>query len=171
MPNSKKPRTKQSALDRPRGADAGAAGRRHDPFPLSQSRKPCSSRGRRQQKPSARVVLQLIRNRIIDYLESFDALTERLGPFETINWWEDWVDERRMAGYVEPVFTADEHKAISAFHATWDSVADALPDAEPDRHALTTSPDWQRLRTAAATTLEVFRRRGRLPEDREIGDE
>lgn len=119
-------------------------------------------------QPSERVVLQRIRNRIIEYLESVDLIAEQFGPFETINQWEDWVDVDRIAQFVDPVFTYDERAAIAAFDASWGEVADTLPDVEPDLESLAESSAWRLLRGAAAKALAVLRIRGKLPEDDEI---
>jgi hypothetical protein len=60
------------------------------------------------EQPSERVVLQRVRNRIIEYLAEFDVLTERYGPFEVVNQWGDWVDDERLSRYVGPVLTDEE---------------------------------------------------------------
>jgi hypothetical protein len=123
-----------------------------------------------------RIVLQRMRNRIIESLElasSHEVQSEyqRKVPLvdvaaEVFNQWEDWVpkDWRRhyMAG---DVFTSAEIAAIAAFEIVWDEIASELP--ELPLAALMPMPGWQRLADAAAASLRIFLERGRLPEDSE----
>ena len=128
-------------------------------------------------EPTRQVVLQRIRNRIIEHLElagSFEDQREYQSrapvhvPNEVINQWEDWVREPRDPALVEPVFSAGERDAVARFHQIWDEVAKNTPDPLPDLESLFVTTEWQRLRDAALDALRVFLIRGRLSEDDEI---
>jgi hypothetical protein len=121
------------------------------------------------------IVIQRIRNRIIEYLElasSFDdqsayqaAVPYINVPNEVINQWEDSVGPDWHNYITAPVFTPDEIIAIGQFYDVWDAVAVATPDPLPPLQALLDTGEWQRLASAAAEALTVFQFRGRLPED------
>ena len=120
------------------------------------------------------LVLQRVRNRIMEYLElassferqrSYQAHAPVFVPSEVINQWEDWVDGPSMAAFVPPVFMPDEVAAMSSFHVVWETVANDTPVPLPDLERLVSLPSWMRLRDAAQAALQVFERRGRMPED------
>jgi hypothetical protein len=128
-------------------------------------------------EPTRQVVLQRIRNRIIEYLElasSFDGQREYQSrahvpvPQEIINQWEDWVRGPSDPAFAEPVFSAAERDAVARFHKIWDEIASSTPDPMPSLDALFVTAAWQQLRDAALDALRVFRIRGRLPEDKEV---
>lgn len=50
----------------------------------------------------------------------------------------------------------------------WRIAADAVPDNYPPLSVVQTLTEWERLRQAAILSVEVFNRRGRLPEDYEV---
>jgi hypothetical protein len=128
--------------------------------------------------PSARVVEQRIRNRVIEYLalaSSFDAqLTYEREvpiehvPYEIINLWEDSfpVDPRRRLDLSE-VYTSEEVEALQDYHEVWELAAAALPDTYPSLADVQAMPEWEKLRRAAELARDVFAKRGMLPEDRE----
>lgn len=122
-------------------------------------------------QPSKRVVLQRVRNRIIEVLSDIDGLTEMYGPFEVINLWEDWVREDTLPLFVDPVFSQEEREAIGSFHITWDEVAEALPDEQPDLAWLAKSADWERLKAAAVSCHKILIRGGKFSEEHEISYE
>ncbi len=64
---------------------------------------------------------QRIRNRIIEVLEVYASVDDQkfFGTGEVVNMWEDWVDDKRLPGYREPIFSKQEQLAISAFHSAW----------------------------------------------------
>jgi hypothetical protein len=123
-------------------------------------------------KPSQQLVLQRVRNRIIEYLETTSSLERQrvphVVPGETINSWEDSVLEPWLKQYVPPVFSDDERQAILSFHRTWDAVSAGLAWSQTNFDELAGNPEWERLRTAAASALAVFQRRGKCSEDEEI---
>jgi hypothetical protein len=128
-------------------------------------------------EPSQRVILQRIRNRIIEHLETLSSIDAQLEyaakvpyvyvPYELINGWEDWVDSARPADFSAPVFTGPECDAIERFHLEWDAAAEALPDDYPPLEEVLASSYWKSLQCAASSSLKVFKIRGRLPEDEE----
>ena len=126
-------------------------------------------------RPSERVVLQRIRNRIIEVLETFSSFEEQRNyalrvpivyvPYELVNSWEDWVPEPRPSHFTDPVFSEAERLAIEAFHGEWKLASDSLPDDWPSFEQVLVEPYWARLRHAASNALKVFESRGRLSED------
>ncbi len=124
--------------------------------------------------PSTRVVLQRIRNRIIEYLETTASVerqrADRVSPGETINQWGDWVNPSWLPSYVPPVFTLPERDAILKFHAVWDEVASSVPREAVIVDDVAQSAPWQRLGEAAQAALAIFATRGKLPEDHEVSE-
>lgn len=131
------------------------------------------------ERPSSQLVTQRIRNRVIEYLEissSFEAQRDYERdvpiahvPYEVINQWGDnFPRGLRFDADDLAVYSPDEIVALQEFEPTWRIAADALPDDYPPLSAVHAMPDWERLRQAASLTLEVFNRRGRLPEDYEV---
>jgi hypothetical protein len=129
-------------------------------------------------KVSARIVEQRMRNGIIEYLtlaSSFEqqrkyqrAVPAISVPNEVINQWEDCVPEPSLVGFGPPVFTSDELAAMIAFGIVWAQVAHDIPQQLPVLEETLTLPQWEQLCTAATVALNVFNRRGRLPEDSPI---
>jgi hypothetical protein len=130
-----------------------------------------------ESRPSEKLVLQRVRNRIIEYLEtasSFEA--QRLYqmkvpisvPNEMVNQWEDWVPDPSEEGFKSPVFSQEEREALLSFHQTWVDVAKSLPSSLPPLDETLHLPQWHRFRVSAEATLRVLVKRGRLPEEEEI---
>lgn len=124
--------------------------------------------------PSERIVQQRLRNRIIESLELAASIEDqreyqRRVPFvdvptQIINGWEDFVGQDWRRYYAAgDVFTSSEIDAIAEFDAVWDDVAERTPDLPLE--ALAGTADWKRLMEAADRSLQVFLRRGPLPED------
>jgi hypothetical protein len=127
-------------------------------------------------EPTQQVVLQRIRNRIIEYLELASSFGDQreyqsIAPVnvanEIINQWEDGVREPRDPAFVAPVFSAAEQEAVEQFHNIWNAVAADTPDPLSDLESLFATAEWQRLRAAALVALRVFLARGKLSEARE----
>ena len=126
-------------------------------------------------EPVPQLVLQRIRNRIIDSLQTLSSFDEQRRyaqtvpicyvPYELINGWEDWVDAPRPEHFTDPVFTGSERDAIERFHAAWDEAARALPKDYPPLEEVLGAPYWAKLRGAALKALAIFLKRGRLSED------
>jgi hypothetical protein len=124
-----------------------------------------------------RLVLQRIRNRIIEILDTMASFDEQRTyaqrvpicyvPYELINGWEDFVASPRPPHFTEPVFSSAECDAIEHFYPHWREAADALPEGFPPLEDVLNSRYWMRLRDAARQALAAFLIRGRLPEDAE----
>ena len=129
-------------------------------------------------RPSARVVLQRIRNRLIEYFEvasSFDEQNDYQAsapiadvPAEIINQWADLVDDAHLKEFLPPIFSHRELQALREFHEVWECVAESLPDPLPALEDIQRLGPWTRLRGEAASALGVMMIRGRLPEDRPV---
>lgn len=130
-------------------------------------------------RPSARVVEQRIRNRVMECLElaaSFDeqrryerAVPIAHVPYEVIEQWADnFPREPRPDTDLLSVYSTDEVAAIREVDAACDAAADALPDNYPSLDLAQALPEWATLRRVAEAALGVFVRRGRMPEDREV---
>jgi hypothetical protein len=127
--------------------------------------------------PNPTVVLQRVRNGIIEYLElasSFEAQLAYQGrvphisvPNEVINQWQDWVTKPPFDDFPDPTFSVNERAAMTDYHATWNAVADITPDPLPPLSEVVRLPHWHRLRDAASVALGVFMTRGKLSEEHE----
>lgn len=126
-------------------------------------------------RPSRQVLLQRVRNRIIEYLEvasSFeeqkkyqDAAPQINVPNEVINQWEDWVSETWEAELVEPVFSSEERNAVKEIYAIWKDVVQLTPNPLPTLDTLFQLPAWQALREGASRLSQTFGKRGKLSEE------
>jgi hypothetical protein len=126
-------------------------------------------------RPTRQVLLQRVRNRIIEYLEvaaSFEVQRKYQDhapnvsvPNEVINQWEDWVSPTWEAELVEPVFTSDEGGGIKEFYAAWNKAIQQTPNPLPALEVLSQIPAWEALRNAAEKLGETFNRRGKLSEE------
>jgi hypothetical protein len=124
--------------------------------------------------PSVNLVLQRIRNRIIEYFAltaSFDAqVNYQLNaplvnvPLEVINQWEDWVQPDWQQYMTGPVFTQDELDAIGQFSDVWCEVSKKTPNPLPSLDTLFNTLEWQQLADSSAKALTVFQLRGQLSE-------
>jgi hypothetical protein len=130
--------------------------------------------------PTERLVLQRIRNRMIETLEMLASFEEQRAyekqvaivnvPYELINSWEDCMDGPSPSHFIDPVFTNEERSAITAFHSEWDLAASALPDKNAPLSVVQAAPYWNRLRDASAKALVTFQKRGRLSEEVAIAE-
>jgi hypothetical protein len=124
----------------------------------------------------ARVMLQRVRNRLIEYLEvaaSFQAQQAFLEqspdldvPNEIIQQWSDWVSPDWRKELLAPVFSEDELLAISQFQTIWQAISQDLVQPLPPLAILQHSPLWEKLRQSAQHTLLIFMSRGLLSEDK-----
>ena len=122
------------------------------------------------ESPSKQLILQRVRNRIIEYFEfASDAEAQaKFGPDSVINYWEDWQNSSLDTAYPNPVFTVSERDAMSAFDSSWRLTADSTSNPMPPISVLRDTRVWQRLTTSAIIALSVFLLRGRFPEDHEV---
>jgi hypothetical protein len=127
-------------------------------------------------EPSPQLVLQRVRNRLIEYLQLVASRQAQLlyqasarvdVSTELINQWDDWFP-KEPGLLVDPVFTSEERLALARFHSVMLEVVDALPRNIPDLGTFQTLPAWTRLQQAATQALATFATRGVLDEDVEI---
>ncbi|MBL8678639.1 MAG: hypothetical protein JNK05_05715 [Myxococcales bacterium] len=135
------------------------------------------SKERGPDKIGDRLLMQRIRNRIIEYLSlaaSFEAqrryqeLAPVCVPNEVINRWEDYTRDPTRETFEPSVFTPDEADALVEYHRVWHVAADALDDGFPDLEETLQLPEWEQLRDAAQRALAILERRGFLSEELEI---
>jgi anaerobic glycerol-3-phosphate dehydrogenase len=129
--------------------------------------------------PSRRVVEQRVRNRIIEYLDLAASYAKQADyaaaappfvnvPSEVINQWQDWVPlDPRTDPNPMHVLSAHEIRTMCDFHATWEVVADAVPNDHAPLSTVQELPEWDLLRRAATQARAVFAVRGAMPEDHE----
>jgi hypothetical protein len=127
-----------------------------------------------QEEPSDALVVQRIRNRIIEQLELCLPEGQRQHletypfiyvPYEVINGWEDFAPSRAPSHFTIPPFTAEELEAVARFHDVWSEVAALLPNDFPPLEEVQSQPYWRTLGDAAKQALSVFAKRGKLSEE------
>lgn len=132
-------------------------------------------------RPSEQVLLQGVRNRLIDYLEvaaSFEAQVtfSEQSPqvnvaLEVLEQWADWVGPDWQDDFVSPVFSPDELLAIGLFQDVWLGCRGRLLHEFAELPVLTElfeHRDWRSLRVGAEMLLVFMMKRGRLSETVEI---
>ncbi len=129
-------------------------------------------------RPSERVLLQRVRNHLIDYLEiaaSFQAQQEFQAQSpqlhvttEVIEQWADWVSPNWQQELKAPTFSEFERDAITQFQAIWQETHNTLVRPLPALEYIQLAPAWQQLRVAAETCLQVFMQRGKLSDIEEV---
>lgn len=129
---------------------------------------------------SDRLIEQRVRNRIIEYLElaaSFEAQRryERDAsiahvPYEVINQWGDQVWTRPGENpYNIDIYDAAEVETLNQYQEVLEAVTATVPDDFPTLSDVQAMPEWALLSDAAEHALNLLMRRGKFPEDREIG--
>jgi hypothetical protein len=123
-------------------------------------------------RPSERVLLQRVRNHLIDYLEiaaSFQAQQEFQAQSpqlhvatEVLEQWADWVSPNWQQELKAPTFSEPERDAITQFQAIWQDTHNNLVRPLPVLEYIQLAPAWQQLRVAAEDCLRVFIQRGKL---------
>ena len=69
---------------------------------------------------SEKVVLQRVRNRIIEVLELFSDDDNFQLAISNLEYWEDWVSLENLKFFLPPVFTESEVSEIRSVHIVWD---------------------------------------------------
>jgi hypothetical protein len=123
--------------------------------------------------PSARVVEQRIRNRLIEYLEMLIAY--EAGPCtydlnEVINQWEDWnpTPHSQACQFPAPTYTGSEAALLSLVAEAWENLCVATPQNISSLSEVIRAPQWRSLITAADSALHELRSRGKLSEEPEV---
>jgi hypothetical protein len=121
--------------------------------------------------PSALVVSQRIRNRVIEYLESVVSYQPDPPAFdlnELLNQWNDWVpDQVTLAAFPNPTYSAREAELLVAVGVEWNDLCDVTPKTISDEVAVLHLPGWQKFCAAAQYALLELKVRGRLSESQE----
>lgn len=116
------------------------------------------------------IVLQRIRNRIIEHLE-LTASPEQQREWDTnevINGWEDWVSEGCQIFYISPTFTQAEIEGIERFSLAWLEAANSKPDPLPQFEQISNNQSWVKLMATAKEVLAIFQVRGKLSEEERV---
>jgi hypothetical protein len=115
------------------------------------------------------LVMQRIRNRIYEYVESVVEYTRNQGQSdlnEVINEWEMYVDDPFERGaFPGSAFVRAEVDAIAEVHAVWLAFADATPQSISDAARAMATLQWRTLVEACHRAALAFAARGKLPED------
>ncbi|MEJ3656029.1 hypothetical protein WEH80_23990 [Actinomycetes bacterium KLBMP 9759] len=122
------------------------------------------------EQPSERLVMQRLRNRVIEALETFGdgaAGVRQVGTVEYVEQFFDIIDERSPWNWRRwSCFTADEVIALDEVHALLVATCDATPGIVDDDAFIETG--WPvRIQPPAARALKLLRDRGRFSEDHE----
>ena len=88
------------------------------------------------------VILQRVRNRVMEVFDLFSDGDDNLKSHSLIEFWADWVDSGKPADFVAPVFSAEEQECVAKVYESWST-----------------------LNSVAKTGLEVFIRRGLMSEE------
>lgn len=129
-------------------------------------------------RPSEQVLLQRVRNQLIDYLEVASSFAEQRRyqakspqlqvPTEIIEQWADWVGPDWRESFKAPVFSTDELQAIEKFQTVWSGLHPRLPQPLPSLELIQAEALWEELRRAAALTYACFLRVGKMSESVEF---
>lgn len=131
-------------------------------------------------RPSERILLQRVRNQLIDYLEiaaSFQAQQEfqiqapqTHVATEVLEQWADWVSPNWREELKAPTFSDQERSAITQFQTIWQDTHHKLVRPLPALEYIQLAPAWQQLRVAAEACLRVFMLRGKLSDNEDSED-
>lgn len=129
-------------------------------------------------RPSEQILLQRVRNQLIDYLEVASSFAEQRRyqakspqlhvALEIIEQWADWVGPDWRESFTAPVFCADELQAIESFQSIWSALRSRLPQPLPSLEQIQSEAMWDELRRAAAVTYACFLRVGKMSESVEF---
>lgn len=115
------------------------------------------------------IVKQRMRNHIIEQFETIsnDGFS-KLGISKAISLWDFFVNEDMKDYICEPVFSLNEIKAIWKFDSIWESTNIEGIDDQFNSQTYSLYPEIEALVLAAQDSLEVFKKRGEMPEDKNI---
>lgn len=128
-------------------------------------------------RPSEQVLLQGVRNRLIEYLEVAASLEAQVTfseqspqvnvALEVLEQWADWVGPQWQEELLPPVFSRDELLAIAQFQHVWQACRARLLQEFAELPALAIlfeHRDWRSLRVGAEMLLVLMMKRGKLSE-------
>lgn len=111
------------------------------------------------------LLLQRLRNRVIEYLE-FVAEAEHDPPLvKTSDIVNEWVYGHNTDPFPIPPYTEVEAVELWKFVSALERFCDATPDWPETYDGLFAHPAWKPFRDAACTALATLAIRGKLPED------
>jgi len=122
-------------------------------------------------QPSPRLIEQRVRNRVIETLETFAKIEANHLWFylaEAVDDWDASNPPDLPPSFPAPVYSPAETVALLQFVTAFNEFCDAWPRGVPESEAIRL-PQWEHLVSHAKAALTELSRRGRLPEDREIG--
>ena len=102
------------------------------------------------------VVLQRIRNRIIELLDWYSDEKEFSTAVLNIEMWKDWVPDNNFESFNPPVFTREEITSLKPVALAWEAV---FLDTKQ------TDIEWIDFSGKCAEALKVFNKRGLLSEN------
>ncbi|WP_444901374.1 hypothetical protein ACJJIG_17665 [Microbulbifer sp. SSSA007] len=105
--------------------------------------------------PSEKVILQRIRNRIIEVLELFSDEKVYDMAISNLEFWADWVGSHSISNFGPPVFSPEEVEEIRKIDAAWEHV---------DLNSGIRSEQWAALSQSSRRALTVFMQRGKMSE-------
>jgi hypothetical protein len=124
------------------------------------------------ESPSKQLVLQRIRNRIMDWFEwavGFESNSGGWSLNNLINEWEMDVSEPFNPNYYTfPVFVPEEVEAMASVHQSWLAFTAAATPSILNEQQVFTLSEWKSLVTTCSKAISVFQIRGRLSEVVEV---
>lgn len=114
---------------------------------------------------STAVILQRVRNRVIEYLEMLCAYEFDPPPWdlnETLEQWLDWTGGDEP--FPIPPYNSQEKQLLDDVHATWDRFCDCTPKRIVDAQSEMERVQWFEFQSAAKAALNALCARGRLSE-------
>ena len=104
------------------------------------------------------IVLQRIRNRVIELLEVYSDNAEAEMAHSLLVHWADWVESEAPAHFKLPVFTLEEVKSIGKTYGAWEHVEYSTP---------VESLQWVTFTKQSHITLNIMLKRGKQSEEYE----
>ncbi|WP_428240759.1 hypothetical protein [Gynuella sp.] len=101
------------------------------------------------------LVLQRVRNRIIELLDWYSDSSEFETAISNLEMWEDWVGGNNIGSFVPPTFSRKEIVALRTVSEVWKRIS--LDTKQTD-------VDWIAFSSCCAKALTIFNERGLLSE-------
>lgn len=121
---------------------------------------------------TSQLVLQRIRNRIIETLEHIVAGEHKVPDYgfdELVNDWDDYARlELLNDEFASPVYTATEVDLIRGVTMAVDAMCSVTPQSISNDDATLALPEWKQVVATTQAALNEMLKRGKLSEDLEI---
>jgi hypothetical protein len=101
------------------------------------------------------VILQRIRNRIIELLDWYSDESKFRSAISNIEMWEDWVRDNDAESFEHPVFTQEEIASLKPVSVAWENIS--LDTKQTDT-------EWVIFSRKCAEALTILNKRGLLSE-------